>query len=323
MVIGHVGNLLASPLIGLAQSITSSLTLSGGGMGRRLTAPAEASRLRGFEAIIHGRDDSPDPAFWHPAIDLGDRALAMSIADLAALDMQQRYRWVDWFMAESATYKFTNFLGILRFFDNDPDLRDIRGWSSIADAGVLQAFQDGYRLYQGQEAIGYQLTEPIRQLDAGAGWKTFFQLFHEGGSPAAAEQQWGFAEQAGVNYGCTIALPLYRQAPRLQRHKIYRLVLWSDIYRGMKCRGWDQRWWGQRTFAPVMSADNWASEEFVRLIGEQIITGGHEVYRHHDPAARFDLIRALFAVELRLLEGLHARVAYQSEVIKLYRPYAT
>ena len=115
--------------------------------------------------------------------------------ELSKLDWSIRSWWIGQLgIAAEADGWFRNIQGIIAFFATTPELSDLEGWASYADAGLLWAIQDGYRT---TFRLGYKT-----QSFAGSLWADFFDSFMyqslEGPSP---QSLWGQAELAGTELG--------------------------------------------------------------------------------------------------------------------------
>jgi hypothetical protein len=130
---------------------------------------------------------------------------------------------------------FTDILGAIRILSSDPDYRRGGGWAAYMDAAILQAINDGYRLYLGQDAIGSGSTH------GGSAWRDFFAALLAGmeGNQLIVLRLAG--EQGGVDYARGLAETQRRYAAEDERVQIkIDLFLWgADSYRsfGQRCRG--------------------------------------------------------------------------------------
>lgn len=131
-------------------------------------------------------------------------------------------------MKESNVNWFQNILGILDYFGGDRQFSSLDGWASLADAGVLVVIQDGWRQFNGDSAI----ENSPGALQASSAWREFFSLRAiRGDNDPGVASQWGLAEQAGVNYGTTIAEPLKAGVDTLTDIKIDTFVGFGNVYR--------------------------------------------------------------------------------------------
>ncbi len=99
---------------------------------------------------------------------------------------------------------FGNVQDIIAFFDESHDMRNMRSgsWSSVADAGVLEAIQNGYRLHTTKGAV----PAGFNDCDGAAlAWQNFFAGHAAGKSDPELLPLWAMAEQRGVNYGSRVA----------------------------------------------------------------------------------------------------------------------
>ena len=100
-------------------------------------------------------------------------------------------------------------------------------WASYSDAGVLQAIQDGWRLNRQLSPIG----------NGGAEWHEFFQMQEAGEPDDILLQQWGVAEQAGVDFGIDLASHLAESATLRERIRIGTFVGFGNAYRSFVSDG--------------------------------------------------------------------------------------
>ncbi|HRQ42167.1 MAG TPA: hypothetical protein PLD25_29965 [Chloroflexota bacterium] len=120
----------------------------------------------------------------------------------------------------------------------DPDYSNMNGWAAYVDAGVLQALNDGMRLYKGQNAIGSGGSH------GGGAWATFFgglDLFKNNRISEGNLIVLRLAgEQGGINYATTLSETERRYGAENFRVRVkIDLFLWgADSYRsaGMSCQ---------------------------------------------------------------------------------------
>ncbi len=170
-------------------------------------------------------------------------AVDCTVNEFAKLSWEHRMLWLGMFMDQTKVWWFWNLMGILQFFKEDADFSDLSGWASFSDGGVLQAIQDGWRISEGLNPIGHYVSgeQGYGWATGGNKWATFFDLekqFREGlVSKDAVLEQWGMAEQAGVQHGLLVAAPYYETADSHTQAKIDYFVLWGDAYRAMVASG--------------------------------------------------------------------------------------
>lgn len=132
-----------------------------------------------------------------------------------------RVRWYD------------NIIGILEYFAGDRVFSNSE-WAKWSDAGVLQAIQDGFRLYQNTDPIGDYASFDSRAAEE---WKEFFVLFLRSDQDALPIfprfKEWGEAEQAGVDYGLAIARSYEESANVREQIRIDTFVSWGNRYRSI------------------------------------------------------------------------------------------
>ncbi|BCX05926.1 MAG: hypothetical protein KatS3mg053_3864 [Candidatus Roseilinea sp.] len=119
------------------------------------------------------------------------------------LSAADRIKWVEAMMRLSrATGWFNNIIDIIKYFEQSPILRHMApgSWASWADAGVLQAIQNGWVLHSGDTPVSN--SGGAAQL-----WFDFFVEIAQSGPNVTPglKAAWGRAEQAGVDYGVALA----------------------------------------------------------------------------------------------------------------------
>ncbi|MFD3162390.1 WXG100 family type VII secretion target [Herpetosiphon sp. NSE202] len=129
----------------------------------------------------------------------------LTLAEFEMLTAEERIRWVEALEAQAGTPNwFHNIQDIIAFFDESHDMRNMRpgSWSSVADAGVLEAIQNGYRLHitKGAVPAGFNNCD-----GAAVAWQNFFDGHAAGKPDAKLLPLWAMAEQRGVNYGSRVA----------------------------------------------------------------------------------------------------------------------
>ncbi|XSG73981.1 WXG100 family type VII secretion target [Herpetosiphon llansteffanensis] len=129
----------------------------------------------------------------------------LSLAEFEMLTAEERIRWVEALEAQAGTPNwFHNIQDIIAFFDESHDMRNMQpgSWSSVADAGVLEAIQNGYRLHitKGAVPAGFNDCD-----GAAVAWQQFFTGHAAGQPDAKLLPLWAMAEQRGVNYGSRVA----------------------------------------------------------------------------------------------------------------------
>ncbi|MCS6911035.1 MAG: RHS repeat-associated core domain-containing protein, partial [Anaerolineales bacterium] len=115
------------------------------------------------------------------------------------LSAADRIKWVEAMMRLSgASGWFNNIIDIIKYFEGSPILHHMApgSWASWADAGVLQAIQNGWVLRSGGTPVS--TSGGAAQL-----WADFFVQGALSGfsDEATLKPYWGKAEQAGVDYG--------------------------------------------------------------------------------------------------------------------------
>lgn len=132
----------------------------------------------------------------------------LSLAEFEMLTASERIAWVEALERHAGTPNwFHNIQDIITYFDESPILGHMGPgtWASWADVGVLEAMQNGYRLYDLQER---GIPIPVGFNDcAGAApaWQAFFDGYAQGYEDEQLLPLWALAEQRGVNYGADAA----------------------------------------------------------------------------------------------------------------------
>lgn len=153
-------------------------------------------------------------------------AVDCTVDEFDQLSWDDRIRWMNTFMEDTGVGWFNNINGILEFFRDDA-VFSTSDWASYSDAGVLAAIQDGWRLHQQTTPIG----------TGGAEWHLFFDMEASGESDSNLLQQWGIAEQAGVNYGLDLASNFAENAGLREQMRIDMFVGFGNAYRSFVSDG--------------------------------------------------------------------------------------
>jgi RHS repeat-associated protein len=148
------------------------------------------------------------------------------------LSAADRIKWVEAMMRLSgATGWFNNIIDIIKYFEQSPILHHMApgSWASWADAGVLQAIQNGWVLYTGGTPVS--TSGGAAQL-----WADFFKQGVSIGFSAEAvlKPYWGKAEQAGVDYGVALADRVLGGRPGGEEGQLIDVfVRFGNAYRSM------------------------------------------------------------------------------------------
>jgi hypothetical protein len=147
---------------------------------------------------------------------------------MSQLNWETRKWWMAMFMGETGVDWFYNILGILDYFAGDTQFSSLDGSASLSDAGVLIAIQDGWRQFGGDSPV----NTDSGALVASAEWERFFEAQRQfGDDDPRVASRWGVAEQAGVNYGVSIAEPLKTQSDIATQIEIDTFVTAGNFYR--------------------------------------------------------------------------------------------
>ena len=118
---------------------------------------------------------------------------------------------------------------MIQVFADDPDYSSMSGWAAYADAGVLQAINDGMRVAQGWRAIG------SGGIHGGAAWALFFQSLTNRRIDNSTRIILRLAgEQGGVNYATSLAETQRRYEALTDRvaFKSAMFLIGANGYRG-------------------------------------------------------------------------------------------
>ncbi|HEY1011799.1 MAG TPA: hypothetical protein VGE07_03785, partial [Herpetosiphonaceae bacterium] len=136
-----------------------------------------------------------------PAFDASGKLIRfdLTVDEFEMLNAQERLQWVSEMEKLAGGPWFHNIADIVTFFDESPVLRHMGPgtWASWADAGVLEAIQNGWVQSRG----GVPVSPSGGAADK---WADFFSGMGVD-DEATLRSKWAMAEQAGVNYGATIA----------------------------------------------------------------------------------------------------------------------
>ena len=163
-----------------------------------------------------------------------------TVGDFQALSWKQREKWMNSFIELHGLGEwFDDILGAIGFLSSDSDYARMGGWAAYMDAAILQAINDGMRLYSGQSAIGSGSSH------GGGAWNAFFKgLKDDRLEGTDLNRLIGLrlaGEQGGVDYARSLPETQRRFANETRRVQIkVDLFLWgADNYRsfGMWCRG--------------------------------------------------------------------------------------
>jgi RHS repeat-associated protein len=126
--------------------------------------------------------------------------------DFDAMTADERIQWVKKFM-ELGRYGdvFKSIVGIIEYFRDSGiiDFTPGKSWTSLADAAILAAIQDGQRLSQGRTGL---LTDP-KARSAATKWSTFLKYYqqHDRDLDETSRELFNAAELAGEDFGTSYA----------------------------------------------------------------------------------------------------------------------
>ncbi|MCY3994420.1 MAG: hypothetical protein OXF50_24565 [Caldilineaceae bacterium] len=169
-----------------------------------------------------------------------------TVDDFKALAWEERVQWLDALQEEEADLRgwFGDIRGVITdLFIGDEAFENMEGYIAYMNAAVLQAINDGVRIFRGKDAIGHEDSKGWRH--GGEQWATFFRLESERGRFYPREPRSTLdkhrlaAEQAGVDYARTLdkSQRLFEKERRITRLRIEVFLLGGDIYRA-ECPCW-------------------------------------------------------------------------------------
>ncbi|MFD3164605.1 WXG100 family type VII secretion target [Herpetosiphon sp. NSE202] len=130
----------------------------------------------------------------------------LTLAEFEMLTVPERIQWVEALERKiDSPNSFHNIQDIIAFFDESSALGHMGPgtWASWADAGVLEAIQNGFFLFQNE---GRPIPAGFNDCAGAAfAWKEFFVQQLSGLAEEKLIPYWAMAEQMGVNYGSDAA----------------------------------------------------------------------------------------------------------------------
>lgn len=110
--------------------------------------PSNPQSYNRYSYVLNSPVNSTDPTGHcvtnDQEITRGD-AYDCTVDEMAGLNWEIRKWWMEMFMQDTGVDWFHNILGILDYFAGDTQFSPLDGWTSLSDAGVLIAIQDGWR----------------------------------------------------------------------------------------------------------------------------------------------------------------------------------
>jgi RHS repeat-associated protein len=230
------------------------------GLGRFASAdtivpsPANPQSFNRFSYVYNSPLNLVDPS-GHCAVDANGNIAVdengellktdCTVDDFQNLTWDQRLQWLDIFVATNGLADwFNDIRGAILELSSDPDYQQMDGWAAYLDAGILQAINDGMRLYDGYGAIGHTLSngQGYSTINGGAGWRDFFRNFYAGMAEDPLIVSRLRAEQMGVDYA--LSLPetdrRYQSSGTRVQIKVDTFLWGADRYRdfGRACRSY-------------------------------------------------------------------------------------
>lgn len=191
----------------------------------------------------------------------------LTLAEFEMLTAPERIQWVEALEAHADTPNwFHNIQDIIAFFDESAALGHMgpSTWASWADAGVLEAMQNGYQLHQSKGMMPPGFNDCAGAAQA---WQQFFDREEAGADKTELLPLWATAEQRGVNYGSDAAnLRAGIPAPGTSAGNLVPdFVAYGNTYRCIaRMQG------GGETF--VTSYGPWVGQEIGTDVGRGVIT---------------------------------------------------
>ncbi len=157
-----------------------------------------------------------------------------TVDDFHELTWSQRLEWLELFVQENQLGDwFDDIAGAIEILSNDPDYQDMNGWAAYIDAGILQAINDGMRIFNNQDPIG----------DGGGAWSAFFSAEDKGWENSNLNGLIALrlaGEQGGVDYAALLPETIRRHDASDARVQLksYLFLKGANQYRytGMACR---------------------------------------------------------------------------------------
>lgn len=174
---------------------------------------AAAGLGAGFDTLFNLRTVPPAPRLGAaklpggPVFDAAGNIIRfdLTLAEFEMLTAPERIQWVEALERKiDSPNSFHNIQDIIVFFDESSALGHMGPgtWASWADAGVLEAIQNGYVLHQSKGIIPPGFNDCA---GAAFAWKEFFLHQSKGLAEEKLIPYWAMAEQMGVNYGSDAA----------------------------------------------------------------------------------------------------------------------
>jgi hypothetical protein len=158
--------------------------------------------------------------------------------DFDEMTADERIQWMKMFM-ELGRYGdvFMSIVGIIEYFRDSGiiDFTPDKSWTSLADAGILAAIQDGQRLTQGRTGL---LTDS-KARGAATKWSAFLKYYqqHDRNLDETSRQLFNAAELAGEEFGTSYA-DKYRTHPvGLEGAVVDTFILGGNAYRNANIYG--------------------------------------------------------------------------------------
>jgi RHS repeat-associated protein len=147
--------------------------------------------------------------------------LNCSVYHLDQMSPLERLWYVEDFQRSHDTGGWFNAIEeVLKWAAEDQIFQGGSGWSSLVDAHILAAIQDGKRLQSDLPAMD-------GRNPGGEPWRDFFIAYEQRASPLELEALWGGAEQLATNYGDDLASR--ERTARLGERSIRSV---TDLWRG-------------------------------------------------------------------------------------------
>jgi hypothetical protein len=159
-----------------------------------------------------------------------------TVDEFESLDWNQRILWLMTFagMHRLGSW-FNDITTVLQYFRDDPDFSPAGGWAYRADAAVLQAIQDGWRMFEGKDPVGYYDRRDRHQVHGGENWKTFFEMVAGPEADKSSDDADVLArlaaEQRGADYAWYVGRRLYEAEDGRSQMKIRMFKNAADWYR--------------------------------------------------------------------------------------------
>jgi RHS repeat-associated protein len=200
--------------------------------------------------------------------------LDCTFVQIESMSWQERANWLGDFNGETRLGNFYNVQGILKYFNGDPVFSSSK-WASVSDAAVLFVIMNGYRLKRGWTSLCSSAPDSSACEDASSLWSSYFENMETKSSDTYAA--WGVAEQGGVNYGTSVAIPYLAPIGSFENSYANTFVMWGNAYRSLVA-DYNDVTLKDPWFIPILNPDWSTSGAFVYWYSTNVISLTAGVY---------------------------------------------